>query len=96
MACGSSKEVMLMPGQLTKSILDDAQSLRKNSRELRHACRNTRNVSILLRGLAQREINLTDQVRRHYLSDAKQSAEVHGIELAKSGSSENPNPIEGD
>jgi hypothetical protein len=70
---------MLMPGRLTKLIFDEAQSLREKSREIRHACRNTRTVSIVLRNLAQREINRARQVRRYYLSDAKQSAENHGV-----------------
>src|SRR5262245_60683530 len=40
----------------------DAQSLRKQSRELRHASRNTRNLSGLLRHMAQREINRAHQI----------------------------------
>jgi hypothetical protein len=46
---------MLISRQLTKSIFDDAQRLKKESQELHHACRNTRSVSLLLRNVAQEE-----------------------------------------
>src|SRR5262249_18519234 len=47
--------VMLVSGQLTNRILVDAQRLRKESLELRHDCRNTRSISLLLRNLLQEE-----------------------------------------
>jgi hypothetical protein len=46
---------MLISRQLTTRIFDDAQRLKKESRELHHACRNTRSVSLLLRNVAQEE-----------------------------------------
>jgi hypothetical protein len=54
---------MLIQRQLTNGILVDAQRLRKESLELRHNCRNTRAASVVLRYLAQREINRAHQVR---------------------------------
>jgi hypothetical protein len=44
---------MLVSRQLTNRILDDAQSLRKKSRQLRHRCRNTRSVSLLWRQISE-------------------------------------------
>jgi hypothetical protein len=49
---------MLISRQLTAKILDDAQRLKKESRELHHACRNTRSVALLLRNVAQEERKL--------------------------------------
>jgi hypothetical protein len=49
---------MLVSRQLAKRIFDDAQRLKKESRELHHACRNTRSVSLLLRNMAQEERKL--------------------------------------
>src|SRR5215472_19325265 len=46
---------MLIQRQLTNRILGDAQRLRKESLELRHDCRNTRSISLLLRNLLQEE-----------------------------------------
>jgi hypothetical protein len=46
---------MLIQRQLTRRILVDAQRLRKESLELRHDCRNTRSISLLLRNLLQEE-----------------------------------------
>jgi hypothetical protein len=46
---------MLVSRQLTNRILGDAQRLTKKSVELCHDCRNTRSVSLLLRGLGQEE-----------------------------------------
>jgi hypothetical protein len=48
---------MLVQRQLTNRILGDAQRLAKKSVELCHDCRNTRSISLLLRGLAQEERN---------------------------------------
>ena len=49
---------MYVYGRGGNNTHDDAQRLRNEARELRHTWRNTRNVSVLLRSLAQREILL--------------------------------------
>jgi hypothetical protein len=46
---------MLIQRQLTTRILGDAQRLRKQSLELRHACRNTMTISRVLGGLLEEE-----------------------------------------
>jgi hypothetical protein len=46
---------MRISRQLTRRIFDDAQRLKEESRELHHACRNTRSVSLLLINVAQEE-----------------------------------------
>jgi hypothetical protein len=64
MAYGSSsslREVSHAVAGTTQQIgFDDSQRLRKKSRAIRHACRKTRSVSVLLRSLAQRNrLNLS-------------------------------------
>jgi len=46
---------MLIQRELTNKILDNARTIRKESLELRHDCRNTRSISLLLRNLLQEE-----------------------------------------
>ena len=46
---------MLVSKQLTQRLLDSARTIRKESLELRHECRNTMSVSQLLRGLIEQE-----------------------------------------
>jgi hypothetical protein len=62
---------MLILGKLTNRILDDAQRLRKKSRELRHACRNTMCISRVLRELVQRERKSRPSLALGTLFDSK-------------------------
>ena len=46
---------MLVSKQLTNTLLDNARTTTKESLEIRHDCRNTRSISLLLRNLLQEE-----------------------------------------
>jgi hypothetical protein len=69
---------MLVSGQLTNSILVDAQRLRKESLELRDECRHTMCISRLLRYVAQKERTSLAQSLQGAIFESKQSADAHG------------------
>jgi len=69
---------MLIQRQVTNRILDNARRIKKESLEIRHTCRNTRSVSLLLRNLLQEKRKSCPSGTLGTLQ-SKQSAEGHGM-----------------